>query len=369
MKWIVARINASTFLVFVFFSYFFLIKTLSFANEGIRWSLFWLGSLAAIMSFLTFRHRLPKIVVNEFFANRILASIAGIYLPISIFVFVYTYGEFTALFDARFVVPGYGAIFAFFSVGAMIGTAIYPWASSRFLKLLFAIQLIYIGFVVGGKGFIIPVLFGVSLSVLTGIDRFGRAVAAFAVLLSVAATVGTITLYVGSIYYAIPIILGRIVLAADSVNWLARMHPSDIAAFSITPLSFLLDLFLRFIGLRINRLSVGSEIAYVVAGDDTGGGPNPTLPVMGYLLNHGNLFGALIFVVIAFLAIWLVMRFSRRRISRVGPGAIFHAAVLFLAPLGVVDLLLFAQLVFCIGVFAVVTATLGWITSGLRTVR
>ena len=368
MRWILSKVSANTLLVFVFISYFILVKTLDFANEEMRLALFWLGAAAATLSFLIFRQKFPRIAVNGMIANRILASIATIYLPISVFLFIYTYGEFAALIDARFVVPGYGAIFAFFFVGAMIGTCIFLWGTSWFLKLAFAFQLLYIGFIVGGKGFIVPVLFGVSLSVVTGIDRFGRVFAMLAVPASALAIVGTAALYVGSIYDAIQILIIRIVLAADSINWLAKMDLADVAKFSITPLSFALDLFLRFVGLRINRLSVGSEIAYVVAGDDSGAGPNPTLPVMGYLLNHGNFVGALLFLLGAFLVIWMVMRFCKSRMSKVGLGAVFYAAVVFVAPLGVVDFLLFVQMVFCVGVFASVTAAISWLTFGLRAV-
>jgi hypothetical protein len=137
----------------------------------------------------------------------------------------------------------------------------------------------------------------------------------------------------------------RVFFASDSVSWLGQMSPNDIRNFPITTSSFLADIVLRFFGIRINQLSVGAEMANIVANIESGGGPNATLPILVYLVNQGDLMASVFFLAFLFFIITFFLRFMIGRCCTPNVGILFAASV-FLSPNFIIDLMVYFQYIF-----------------------
>ena len=333
-------------LILIFVSYFWLLSLNQMPIHGMTFDLTVLGVIAALLSFVVFSRRFPPVVLSAPVANRLLlcsTALLGIATP---YLLVKTDWQIEQLLDARFQLSGFGILSSLYLVATMVGSCVFLKADGRWLKTLFILFGLYVGVIVGGKGFFGPVLFGISLALSLHIYRVSRFKF---LLLSLALMTTLIVSFLqrsDSMSEALELATVRVVLSADSVQWVSNMTPSEITEFPVSTISFLADIPLRFVGLRINPRSVGSEIAYTVAGDDSGGGPNANLPTMAYLLGHGSLIVAMTFMLTIFLISYISLRAARMRAKRGGASGILYSAVILLAPTVVIDMVVFLQYAF-----------------------
>ena len=340
--------SPSAMLCAVFISYFYLLFTLPFLSERISDDLFILGLFCGILSITFFRFKYERIKPNNNILEVNLIVINTLFLLIEIYLRLIFKFDFSPQLDNRFLIPGFGLISSLFLIGSLFGIAILSNVKDKLQKYLFIGLLFIIGIQIGGKGFIILLLFGYGLSIRLGLREFklihfwtlfgGALVAIF----------GLFFILGGNLNDAIDHIIIRLTLSADSVNWLSKMEYVEILKFPIETLSYFSDIILRLVGLRINQRAVGSEIAYLVAGDDTGGGPNSNLPVLIYLLNHGNMIASFILMTTIFLFLKIAKEVSLFYINNRPINSFYFYLVIFIMPNIVIDLTVFLQFIFWI---------------------
>jgi hypothetical protein len=337
-------------------SYFYILATTDFESTGAQLHFFVLGLLTLAFTIRLFSVSLPVVSMTREQAGRLLRGVLLIYLPLSVFLGSVTGWSLSALIDARFSIPAYGFVFSLFFVGAILGFSAVLSHSFKFYSLVFFVLFLYVGFVAGGKGFFVPAVFAFSFAALTKQYKPNNRVILFLLSFAAFSIFAVVYSLLEDFGLVIAAVFARIALQSDSLSWVSAMNNRDFDSFPITVSTFLYDLVGRFIGLRINELSVGAEIAHVVSGDDSGGGPNPTLPVLSYAVNHANIFGSVLMVIAVMTVVLKFMRwaFTKAHLALFkGQNGIFYAALVFLAPTAVIDVVLYLQQIFCLCLFAI----------------
>lgn len=353
------------FVWLTFASYFVLLGSLDFATLDVHHDILWLGIIVFSLSAVLLQPNIRHIRLDTKVANQLLLGVALSLFPISIYAFIVTGGELTALLDDRFAIPGYGVVYAVLFSASVVGTAVFATARSGWLKAQFVFNLVFSGFVFGGKGFIFPLFWGIALGFHLGTIKFNLWKLFFLVPVMAMGAFLAVVSRVESASEALLVLGIRILFQADSVSWVSQMALSDIQSFPISAGTFVLDIFTRLIGIRVNPLSVGSEIAYVVAGDDSGGGPNPTLPILAYLVNQGSFVLAVAFSVVTVVILWGTIRICRTFTPLSGPGSVIISTFAFFVPFAVIDIVLLLQLGFCLFVIGLLT----WVVGLLKRLR
>ena len=346
-------------------SYFYLALTVDFSTASVADDVLWLGVLSTVLGGVVVSRGVGRISLTTAHANSLFATVLAIYAGLTMLVIVGTGGHLGALLDERFSIPGFGVLFPFFFVGATLAFCAWRRCDRPLLKLAFLPLFFYIGIIAGGKSFFVPAAFGLSLAALGGVHRpklvFVLAIAGAGVL-----SIGLLLLSVSNdLDWVWFIISNRIAMSADSVRWFSFFSSHDIAQFPISAGSFTADLLLRFVGLRIDGQSVGSAIAATVSGDDSGGGPNPTLPILAYLVTQGDVWAAGVFVLAAFsLLLWFI-GWCRRQQSRFPDFSIYFGALLFFVPFFIIDVVMFLQQTFAVLVIAILPPVFRGVVSHL----
>ncbi len=334
-------------LVLVGLSYFGLLASGYVLDQSVASHLWTLGMITVCLVGLLIPFKAIRVDFLELTAVRLLKIISFFFVFISCYLFLYFNGEIYQLLDKRFLIPGFGPISSLYAVGTLVGYAALLKSHGALLKLAFIISSLFLGFVIGGKGFLVYVAFAYSFSLRIQISTKVKMTYLF----------GFIALLLGSLFLGftnsnqdndsvVEKIFLRILLASDSIAWLGQMTLSEIHHFSITTSTFLADLFLRFFGMRINRFSVGAEMANVVSGVENGSGPNATLPIMSYLLNQGNIFLSIIFLIMSFIVINRFLYFALKQSRLKKDTSILFAAAVFLSPAFVIDAMVYFQYLF-----------------------
>ena len=340
--------SPSAMLCAVFISYFYLLFTLPFLSQRISDDLLILGIFCGILSILFFRFKYERIEPNKNILGVNLIVINILFLLIEIYLRIIFKFDFSPQLDNRFLIPGFGLLSSLFLIGSLFGITILSNVKDKLQKYLFIGLLFIIGIQIGGKGFIIPLLFGYGLSVRLGFREF-KLIHFWALFWgALAAIFGLFLILGGNLNDAIDHIIIRLTLSADSVNWLSKMDYLEILKFPMDSISYFSDIILRLVGLRINQRAVGSEIAYLVAGDDAGGGPNSNLPILIYLLNHGNMIASFILMTTIFLLLKIAIEISSFYINNRSINSFYFYLIIFIMPNIVIDLMVFLQFVFWI---------------------
>lgn len=355
-------------LALVGLSYFGLLVLEYIADQSVASDLWILGLVTACLVGLLIPFKTIKVDLLKLTADRLLKIIAVFFVFISCYLLLYFNGEIYQLLDNRFSIPGFGPISSLYAVGTVVGyTALFQSKSGR-LRLVFIALSLFLGFVIGGKGFLVYIAFAYGFSLRAQISKKVNIIYLFLF----------IFFLLGSLFIGFANtsqdndsigekILLRILFASDSIAWLGQMSLNEIHNFSITTITFLADLFLRFFGMRINRFSVGAEMANVVSGAENGSGPNATLPVMTYLLNQGNIFTSIIFLIASFILINRFLHFALKMSRFKKDTDILFAAAIFLSPAFVIDAMVYFQYLFwlfIIGIVLTVTNKYGKLLCG-----
>jgi hypothetical protein len=340
--------SPSAMLCAIFISYFYLLFTLPFLSQRISDDLFILGIFCGILSIIFFRFKYKRVEPNKNILTVNLIVINLLFLLIEIYLRIIFKFDFSPQLDNRFLIPGFGLISSLFLIGSLFGIAILSNVQDRLQKYLFIGLLFIIGVQIGGKGFIIPLLFGYGLSIRLGFREF-KLIHVWALFGgALVAIFGLFLILGGNFSDAIDHIIIRLMLSADSVNWLSKMEYVEILKFPIENISYFSDIILRLVGLRINQRAVGSEIAYLVAGDDAGGGPNSNLPILIYLLNHGNIIASFVLMTTIFILLKIAIEISSFYINHRSINSFYFYLIIFIMPNIVIDLMVFLQFIFWI---------------------
>jgi hypothetical protein len=331
-----------------FASYFILAGLMNFSTPQVGVDVTILGILCLGMTCVLLRPAVPRLRVSATTALYLLTGSTLALIPIAIYGLVTTGGQIQALVDERFKVPGYGAVFALMAASMLVGPAVFLSARGAWLKALYIILAVLCGVIFGGKGFVLPVAMGLALGYQLGAFEFKLWKGIVIALLAAAGAIAAQAAQVGSLTSALALVGVRVALQADAVRWLSMMSAADIHAFPIEWPTFLIDLVGRLVGERINALSVGAEMAYLVNGDASGGGPNPLLPVLAYVLTRGSLIEASMFVVVAVLTLWLLIRLLVNLLPKEGIAAVIMSAIIFNIPIAVIDFVGLLQSVTCL---------------------
>lgn len=355
---ILGIISPSFFVWVAFVSYFFLLSVLDFASPVVATHLALLGVLTVGVGTCLLRPRLRAVQIDRDEAGVLFVACILVLAPIFAYAVFISRGSVSALVDQRFSVPGYGVIYPFYFCATLVGAGVFVTVRGVVLKSAFVLFVAYGGFVFGGKGFVLPILWGVGLAHHTGLVSLngGKVVALLSV--AVVGAIAAVFSVVQSAAGVVAVLVARVRLAADAVNWVSMMDSRDVERFPISQSAFFVDLFSRFAGVRIHPRPVGSEIAVIVKGDDSGGGPNPLLPVLGYLLNQGNLLAAILFCAGCLAAMWFLLKFLRGLNSGGGPLALVLSAMALVFPVGIMDIVMLMQFLFALTTLVVVCCVL-----------
>jgi len=362
LLWLLKWLSPRGLLLLAFVSYFYLLNTLTFAIPGVVDSLSWLGGVTVALSVLVINYRIGPIVLDRLRARRLLRAVILVFFLLAVFLGKVTGWGLSSLLDERFAIPAYGVIFSMFFIGALLGTCALTRYRPPLHMATFLVLLCYVGIIAGGKGFFAPAIFGLTLAALCGLYKPRMRFILPALAMGAASVVLIVLSVVGDLDLVWTILETRLIMSADAVSWLSGMSAEDVANFPISATAFVVDLFARFIGARINAQSVGSVMATIVVGDDSGAGPNPTLPVLALLINQGDLAYAMIFVVATFVGLALVISGCRDLVRRYPGDSIYFAAVIFVTPTAVIDIVMFLQQIFCVLFFWAASKVLGIVT-------
>src|SRR4051812_39342637 len=143
-------------LILVFISYFWLLYSDEMPIERMTVDLVVLGLVAVVLSLIVFTRRFPPVGLSVRTANRLLACTTVLLSLAAPYLLVMTDWQFTQLLDARFQIPGFGVLSSLYLSATMVGTCVILKADRRWLKVLFVMLGLYVGVVVGGKGFFGP---------------------------------------------------------------------------------------------------------------------------------------------------------------------------------------------------------------------
>jgi len=337
-------------------------------DQSVASDLLILGLVTACLVGLLIPFKTIKVDLLKLTADRLLKIIVVFFLFISCYLILYFNGEIYQLLDSRFSIPGFGPIASLYAVGSVVGyTAVFN-SKGRILRLVFIALSLFLGFVIGGKGFLVYIAYAYGFflraQMSTKVNITYLFVFVFFLLGSLLMGFASISQDNDSIGENIFL---RILFASDSIAWIGKMSLNEIHNFSITTSTFLADLFLRFFGMRINRFSVGAELAYVVSDVENGSGPNATLPVMMYLLNQGNIFTSIIFLIASFILINRFLHFAIKMSRFKKDTDILFAAAIFLSPAFIIDAMVYFQYLFwlfIIGIVLTVTNKFGKLPCG-----
>lgn len=306
-----------------------------------------LGMITFGMSIILFRKDIPKIELSQSLARKISLYCTFLLLSVSVYMLVIFDYSSSRLVDERFAVPGFGIISSLFTITAVLGVSVIWKFQGYILKSIYFFFLLFVGITIGGKGFFFPIMFGFSLAGVVGIRKdFSLFYIILLLLLSI------IALYISVLYAdtagagVLNLLNNRIFYAADAVVWVAQLSPFDIQFFPITAGTFVADIFLRLVDLRINPRSMGAEVAYLVYGTESGAGPNANLPILAYLVSQGEMLASILFLAAAMTLLAAVRRFSFRMLQHTGNKPIFFAVTIFMIPSGIIDLVVYLQMVF-----------------------
>lgn len=328
-------------------SYFYF-TIIGFADgDRISQDLLILGIITFAMSISLFRKKIPKIQISYSLARKITLCCTILLASVAAYMIVIFEYSLSRLVDERFSVPGFGIISSLFTIAAVLGVSVIWRFEGIILKSLYFFFLLFVGITIGGKGFFFPIMFGFSLAGLVGIRKD---ISLFYIILL---SVGFIfSLYLSFLYTdstgagVVNLINNRVFYAADAVVWVAQLSPFDIKFFPITAGTFVADIFLRLVDLRINPRSLGAEIAYLVYGTESGAGPNANLPILAYLVNQGKMLNSILFLATAMLLLNTMRNFSFIRLQNAGIAQIFFAVAIFMIPSAIIDLVVYLQMVF-----------------------
>jgi hypothetical protein len=334
-------------LITIGISYFYFTITGYIEGDKISRDLLILGAITFGMSISLFYKKFTIIDIDHKIARKI-CLICTIFLGIvSTYMIAISEYSFSRFVDNRFIIPGFGLISSLFTITAVLGFSIIWKFEGFILKSTYLFFVLFVGITVGGKGFFLPIMFGFSLAGLVGIRRDISLVYAILLLPIIIAA-----LYLSFLYSdsggigALNILNNRIFYAADAVVWVNKLSLFDIEFFPITAGTFVADIFLRFVDLRINPRSLGAEIVFLVYGEDGGAGPNANLPILAYLVNQGKMLSSIFFIVTAMLLLTMLRNFSFVRLQIAGSAQIFFAVAIFMMPSAIIDLVLYLQMVF-----------------------
>lgn len=354
-------LSPQIFLWFTFLSYLLIWWFQQFDTPGIRDDVLVIGVFVFIgSSVLLARQPAPVDLTARDVAKMFIGCSMALLLLVAYAIAVVGF-SLTSLSDARFAVPAYGAVFALYFTSCLIGFALVGRRQGGLAKYVFVGAAAFSGLIFGGKGFVVPwvwglifggQLFGVKMKAST-IVALGLLSASgiFIVAASTSDGMGQMLATIGL----------RLFLQADALNWLSQMSYGDIASFPVSAGHFFTDIFSRLVGIRFVDRAIGSEIAYLVIGDDSGGGPNPYLPVLAYLLAHGSLAYALWLAAAVLLTLRALFVFCNASTFRRGTVALAMRAVSFTVPFAIIDLVLLFQYIFCIAAITIVGEAAGYL--------
>lgn len=366
-SWIVWLISPKGVLLLVSLSYFWLLFDTSFNRQHVTSDLAWLGAVCILLGMWVVRYRFAMVVVTQAFVDRVLTVVLMCLSVLASFLFLVTGGSINALVDERFSIPAYGLVYGLYFVCALTVGATWRQQSKSIRLIIFFLLYGFVGFIAGGKGFLLPFVFGLSLGQLLGINQISYRW--FFIVIAVFFCSATYVVYtlVDNFDAVLVILQTRLALAADAVLWLSQMQPNEILEFPISSWQILVDLFSRWIGIRATPAAVGSVVAQIVSGDEGGGGPNPLLPVMAYLVNRGDFLLAIAFVVVMLAMLSVFLYVVGKWLLKSPEGAFFHAALVFLSPLFIIDVFLYWQSVVCLAVLGSLCLFLKWFSRNLHT--
>lgn len=350
----------------VSFSYVWLISSKEFPSNDMAINLLILGAQSLIFGAWIISYRFNTFIISTLFANRLLNTSLVTLSLLSTALYFVTGSSFKALVDDRFSIPAYGLVYGLYFVCALVVAATWRQQNARYRKAVFFLPLFFVGYIAGGKGFLLPFIFGLSLAQLIGLNQISyRWFIGLAVMTGLGAAFAVYSL-VDDLDGVLLILGTRIALAADAVLWLSKMSNSEILEFPISAWQVVFDLLSRWVGIRMTQGAVGSIMAATVSGDDAGGGPNPLLPVMAYLVNHGNLVASIIFVTIMIFLLWVFLFLTGKWLLKTSEGKFFHAVLTFLSPLFLIDVFLYWQFVVCLTFLGVLCIPIKWLSATLR---
>lgn len=334
-------------LITVGISYFYFTISGFLDGDSISRDLLVLGAITLAFCLFLFKQKLVKIEITQILARNIVLSctlLLSVVTGYMINIFDYSLSR---LVDERFSVPGFGIISSLYTISSVLGVAVVWKFNGLILKIIYFSLILFVGITIGGKGFFFPIMFGFSLAGLVG---FRRDISTFYIFI-----LGLLFLFV--LYFSflftdstgagvVALINNRIFYAADAVVWVAQLTPFDVQYFPITAGSFVADIFLRLVDMRINPRSLGAEIAYLVYGTESGAGPNANLPILAYLVNQGKMIASMLFLAAAMLLLSMLKKFSFNKLQNAGSAQIFFATAIFMIPSAIIDLVVYLQMIF-----------------------
>ena len=326
-------------------SYFLLCFNSDFRYQNTQQHLIILGIFTFVTFALITPIRLLDVTISYRHANKLLTLFCGGYMLLVVYLYAYLKLDFKPLLDSRFAIPGFGIVFSYYATTTIVGCALICRFGLSKTAIIFAMLNGLLGLTIGGKGAAINVLLGVGLAARLGL--LGNVPRYKILSLCVLVAIITMALFLqqsgADVLYQK--LLHRIYYSADSVTYVAQISGHSIETFETTPATLFADLFLRFVGFRFSEVSVGAELAAAVSGESGGGGPNPTLPVLAYVISKGKIFDAVLFISgLAFSLYWLVRIFKKGMLGR--NLGFYYASAIFFLPLVVLDLVGYFQIIF-----------------------
>lgn len=334
-------------LITVGISYFYFTITGFLDGDSISRDLLVLGAMTLGMCFFLFKQKLIKIEITHTRARNIVLSCTLLLSLVTMYmVNIFDY-SLSRLVDERFSVPGFGIISSLYTIASVLGVAVIWKFDGIILKFIYFTLIIFVGVTIGGKGFFFPIMFGFSLA---GIVGFRQDISTFYIF--VLGLLFLFVLYLSFLFTdstgagVVALINNRIFYAADAVVWVAQLSPFDVQYFPITAGTFIADIFLRLVDMRINPRSLGAEIAYLVYGTESGAGPNANLPILAFLVNQGKMVASMLFLAAVMLFLNILKKFSFGKLQNAGSAQIFFATAIFMIPSAIIDLVVYLQMIF-----------------------